>query len=205
MSGLFSQPNRNLKHVGKDVNNGERLAVLMKHIPDSSPPKALVIYIDSLMDIDRDEICRVIEMQSTQNVEHLSEALHQQNLLGMLHEKYKNSAMTSIDIDSIALTPNQTTEYGLRSVLDAIQDGRGQPRLPSKYMYENSHSNMPTAEPDELLEETDPESKAKGLLVQAELLEADAKKYRDQALKLAPNLADNSPINDHGDDSFDIH
>ena len=194
MVTLFSQNGRKLKHIGKHVPTGERLAILYKMIPNSLPPQSFVVFIDSLSDVDRDELIKLIEYGNTQEQENLADAMANPanpTMLKTFHEKYQNTAMRAVDVDEVVLTPSPEIEFKMRDVLNSINEGRGQPPIPTKEMVESAQ--QPYQDPTvEYLEEATPEEKAQGLLKQAELLEHDVNRLRKQAYELAPHLHSDS-------------
>lgn len=191
---------RSLKHIGKMATTGETLVVVYKEIPGTNPlnPKALVIFLDSLMDVDRDEVKRIVETGSAQNKENLADEFHHKNYLHFLHQKYANTAMKAVSIDDVIMTPNAKMSIPLRDVINAVRMQNHQTPLGTRTSKDtDAVTATNTQQPPEIVKEwvdfdepklelTAEQKKfqADSLILQAQMLEQDAQKLRQQAESL---------------------
>jgi hypothetical protein len=186
---------RFLKHVGKD-HLGKRVVVVFRELPDD-PEHALVVYSDSLMEMLHDGLMRTVESGPAQNTVNLYEALQRTNFADgsqMLNGLHQKGLLRKVKVDDITMEPMPNRTVPLRTVNEQIANG-DVPATPAPEAAPEAVDNPvvvdtdPNAskQPEEGTEEQK-KSLAESKLLQARLMEEDAKKLREEAYGLDPDL-----------------
>lgn len=173
------------RHVGRHKDTNEQLAVVWMLLPDSTT-HALVARVDSVRDPLRRELMQAIASPEAQQSEALSDAIGRRqyadtrkSILQVLHE---HGYLKATPIDEVVMTPDGNHRVPLRAVLEAL--GRVSPaNAPADANKFNPHTYNSVAEGQN--EQT---GAAKNLLIEAEMLESDARAKRAHAYRLAPSL-----------------
>lgn len=179
-----------MRHVGQD-HLGHRLVVVFRELPED-PEHCLVIESSTLPDMYHDNLMNVVESQEAQQTVNLYEVLNRrvfgdgQHMLNALHNR---GLLKKLSVDNVFLIPMPNRKLPLREANQAIS---GEAPV-TESVTEPVAAEPVVAEPvtedrSEASAEDQDKLKAQGLLTQARLLEADAKRYRDQAYALDPAL-----------------
>lgn len=179
-----------LKHVGK---YGEKPCVVVFREVPNEPENCLIVETTSLEDQKHDELMNIVQSLEAQESNEISEVLSRRqfpdgsNVLNDLHFSKK---LIKVSSSLVFLTPTPTDKIALADVNKEI-----------KKLDEGTNPPLNTeVNPDTLMEqqidESSVNSKAEGLLAQAELIEGDAKAMmedakskRQAAYDLDPSLA----------------
>ena len=179
-----------LKHVG---NYGEKPCVVVFREVPNEPENCLIVETTSLEDQKHDELMNIVQSLEAQESNEISEVLSRRqfpdgsNVLNDLHFSKK---LIKVSSSLVFLTPTPTDKIALADVNKEI-----------KKLDEGTNPPLNTeVNPDTLMEqqidESSVNSKAEGLLAQAELIEGDAKAMmedakskRQAAYDLDPSLA----------------
>ena len=178
-----------IKHVGTHVGTNTRLSVVFLRLPDE-PENALVVYSDSLPDKYHEDFMSALESKEGQAAKELYEVLSRKvfwNGNSMLETLHKEGLMKKIPVEQIMMNPNSTTSLPLSDLLaqmDEIAGGKAgnTPEAPQQTFQEN------VAEQVDAGLDGDNKKIAQNLLVQAVMLEEEAERKRDEAVKFDPSL-----------------
>lgn len=187
---------RFLKHVGKD-KLGNRVVVVFRELPDDTE-HCLVVQSDSLLDMYHDNLMNTIQSSSAQATVDLYEVLSRSHfsdggqMLNTLHQK---GLLRKVHIDDIQMEPLPNRQVPLRTVNEQIANGEisSEPApapAPEAPAVDNPVlvDTDPNAGKPEVGSEEQKKSLAESKLLQARLMEEDAKKLREEAYELDPDL-----------------
>jgi hypothetical protein len=175
------------RHLGRHAETDEQLVVVSMLIPHQTT-HALVVQPDKIGETLRRELMASVSGMEAQKSENLADVIGrrqyadtQKSILHVLHESQK---LIRMPIDDVVMTPDGNHKLPLRTVLEALQ------LLPTADVADrfNPHTHNTVAEGQQ-----EQVGIARNLLVEAEMLEADAHNKRAQAYKLAPSLRPKSP------------
>lgn len=171
------------RHVGVLNNTGTRVVVVFRKIPGDEK-FCLVVESDRLPERYHDSLHNIVNSIEGQSTVELSEVLNRhvfsdgQNALQALH--YGNYLRrTPVDIVTLYPKPGRSLPLAL---LNAEVDGKM-----DQYMDEYN-KQQETEQAQAQVKPADVAAIAQGLLIQAELLEADAKQKREEAYGMMPEL-----------------
>jgi hypothetical protein len=116
-----------IKHVGKMKNNGARIAVVFRTIPDD-PYSALVVGTNGLPDSYHDALMSLIEVEQTQQANELADVLAVRrfpdgsNMLEWLHTR---NHLKKVPTSGVLMTPTAKDLIPLDELNLLIADQRG--------------------------------------------------------------------------------
>lgn len=175
------------RHLARN-KAGEQLVVSYMLMPNSTS-HALVTKVDAVpLHIQR-ALISLLESPEAQRTEVLAEVLGRRtfadsgkNMFQVLHE---TNALSRLSIDEIVMTPAANAAIPLRQVLTALG------RIPNQQQAQqqaqqgfNPHTHNQRAEAA-----GENIGIARNLLIEAEMMEADAHAKRERAYEMAPSLA----------------
>lgn len=181
-----------IKHVGRSSGTGQRLSVVFMSLPDD-PENALVVFSDSLPERYHDAFMEAIESPEGQNTNNLYEVLgrkvfwHGKTMLDTLHIE---GHLKKVATDQIIMTPNTQTNVALNEINDAMETVEPEPvseSIEAEAPQSRVDSNVASSQQDENV------AIARNLIIQADLLAADAEAKRQEAYKYDPNLKPKAP------------
>lgn len=176
------------KHVGILNTTGVRCMVVFRKVPGDEN-NCLIVETDHLTDMYHDNIVEICNSKESQEATELHEVLNRRtfgdglNALQALHYK---GFLRKVPVSQVILLPFPNQQVPLEMV-NAQIDGNMQ-------SYQNKEATQKQAEVEAerkanpLSDPSDPAGVAQGLLIQAEMLEAEAKKKRAEAEALDPSL-----------------
>ena len=176
-----------LKHVGRHAGTGQRLSVVFMSLPDE-PGNALVVYSDSLPDRYHQDFMAAVESNEGQHAKNLYEVLSRKVFwhgITMLQTLHQEGHLVKVPTTSVIMTPNSNTSVPLTDILSAMKDGETAVEPIVEEIVETKSQvdvNVDESKKDES------KQIAQNLLVQAQLLEDDAKRKREEAYKYDPSL-----------------
>lgn len=180
-----------MKHVGKF---GEKPCVVVFREVPNEPDNCLIVESNSLIDQKHDDLMNVVQSAEAQESNNIADVLSRRqfsdgtNILNDLHFSKK---LQKVPVDMVFLTPTPSDKISLKEVNVEINklDGGYTPPITDPI----SAGTQTISESAEIV--APDASVAESLLVQAELLEQDAKTLLDdaeakksEAFKLDPNL-----------------
>lgn len=166
-----------VKHVGK---YGEKPCVVLYREVPNEPDNCLIVLTESLDELKHDVLMNTIQSPEAQESNELSQVLHRRqfsdgtNILNTLHFEKK---IQKVEVDKVSLTPMPNQSVPLADVnaeLRKINGGYVPPKTDETHIADNparANDSLAVADLDE----------AEGLLVQAQLLEDDAKQLVAEA------------------------
>ncbi len=181
-----------MRHVAKIANTDQRCVVAFMQIPGRTD-HALVVPIDNLPPKFEQAVMDVLKTPDGQQAMPFAEALgrHRMPDTGdtILESLHKNGKLLAVPVHNILMMPRPNQPVKLSLILE--QQGLLQQHdVPSQFETEkfNPFLNNQKADSSE-----NARNIARNLLIEAEMLEAEAKKKRDAAYVKDPSLRSNIP------------
>ena len=118
---------KEIKHVGKMVNTGEKVAVVFRTVPGESN-KALVIQTAQLSDDYHDSLMALIETDQAQQTNELGEIMFTRTFPDgrpMLRAMEADGRLRKVDTSNVKMTPLPTSEIVLSDLNAMIAEQRG--------------------------------------------------------------------------------
>ena len=180
------------KHIGRHKGTGQRLAVVFMQIPED-PTHALVVYSDMLPDKYHDDFMSAIESQECQTSNVLYEGLqrkvfwHGNPMLDTLH---KEGFLKKVPTSAVVMQPTPQQQVALDDIL--AQMDKIESENPTPAVSENTGTNAGERVQEQVDQSLGEDNKAiaQNLLMQAVLLEKEAEKKREEAVKYDPSLTE---------------
>ena len=185
---------RFLKHVGKN-QYGSKVVIVFRELPDD-PEHCLVVETQTLNEMYHDNLMRTLESNAAQDTVDLYEVLSR-SMFGdggqMLNTLHQRGLLRKYKIDDINVEPMPNRSAPLRTVNEQIRLGKGEEAMPSHAetldkVVSDTGVSVDTSPKVEVGSEEQQKSLAESKLLQARLMEEDAKNLRDEAYKLDPDL-----------------
>lgn len=172
------------RHVGRLKNTGSRIAIVFRKLEDD-PTSCLICEVERLPDLLHDNVMEIINSKIAQSTVNLYEALGRSQLndgsnsLTTLHAaKY----LRKVKISEVEAVPMPNRPVPLEQINEAIDNPNGAKLDPVA-----AQVAMPDAPIEQMAPVTgDSAAIARNLIVQAELMEADARSKRQEAYMLHP-------------------
>jgi len=181
------------KHVGKI---GEKPCVVVFREVPNEPEHCLIVESNSLNDQKHDDLMNVVQSAEAQESNNIADVLSRRQFTdgsNMLNDLHFSKKLQKVSVDMVFLTPTPSQKISLKEVnaeINKIEGGYTPPKtdvdpvsVDTQPLTESTETAVPEA------------SVAEGLLVQAELLEQDAKALlsdadakKAEAYKLDPSL-----------------
>lgn len=181
-----------MRHVGKLKQTDTRCVVVMMQIPNRED-HALIVESDSLPDHYHQHIMSCLESREGQANPNFGEELGRRQIfiadrgnMTILQALHEARFLRPVHIDKIMMTPTPGTAYPLRQVLESM--GRIVPGGESSVLDPNVAKFNPHLHNANLKSAEDKLSTAQGIISQAQYLELDAKRLREQAYAISPEL-----------------
>ena len=180
-----------MKHIGRHKGTGQRLSVVFMQLPDEKD-QALVVYSDQLPDKYHDDFMTAIESPECQNAKVLYEGLqrkvfwHGSPMLDTLH---KEGFLKKVPTSSVLMLPTPQNQVPLDDILAQMAKIEAESPAPVEGNKETNSGERVQEQVDQSLGE-DNKQIAQNLLMQAILLEKEAEKKREEAVKYDPALAE---------------
>jgi hypothetical protein len=186
------------RHIAK-TNLDQRCVVLFMQIPGRES-HALICQIDALPPRLEQAVMDVIESAEGQADPVLANVLSRrllpdtgENLMQALHDR---GHLSPIPVDNVLMLPMPNMPFPLRQIIEqmggtvpqSMQSETSEQQATEKF---NPHAAIPQSEANSNMSGT-----AKNLLIEAQMLEADAKAKREKAYTLAPELRPRTIIAD---------
>lgn len=186
------------KHVGRIKNTDRRCVVVYMQIPENEE-NALIIDTDALPDRFHDSLMQVVDSIEGQQTQDLASLLARRVLpdlgLNILNALHSYGFLRPVPIDNVIMYPAPNAPCPLRTIVDMINGST--PKLEEKPVeLENRILENQKADAD-----GSQRAVAMNILRQAEDLEAEAAKKREQAYRAYPALrpASSEPVETSGE------
>jgi hypothetical protein len=199
------------KHVGKD-KNGSRLIVVYREIPGAED-YCLCVYSDSLMEMYHDQLLREVDSRDSQATVNLYEVLERrhfgdgQQMLNGLHQMGRLAKLPVADVTMFPMPnrpvplalvnaqikgdPKAVEEIGRQMGLTApVTESVAEKPADNPVVVDTEAGLVKPVEvtPVTVGDNVDSKAAAESKLLQARLMEEDAKKMREEAYALDPSL-----------------
>jgi hypothetical protein len=177
-----------IKHTGKVDTTGRRVVVVFPSIPEDQD-NCLVVDVDALESKYHDGLMQAVESPEGQASNKLYEVLGRKlfwdgkNILTTLHEK---GFLRRVPVDTVTLIPSTSETLPLKefnAYQTMITETKQDPSIPS-----TPDSSTKAGAMQNPADENDQDGIARNLLIQAEMLEADALKKRNEAESVSPGI-----------------
>jgi hypothetical protein len=171
-----------MKHVGYDITSKRKYVVVFRELPEDTK-NALVVETATLTDRYHDGLMSAVESTEAQNNDDLYKVLDRklffdgENVLAHLHVK---KFLKKVATDTVILSPTPGTEISL----DKYNEELGSIVIPEE------SSDKPSDFVAGEKEQQDTMGIARNLIIQAQLLEEDARRKRAEAEKVHPGIND---------------
>lgn len=177
------------KHIGKIVNTDQRVVIVMMQIPDRND-HALVISIDNLPPRYEQTLMDIVESNEGQAETVLANVLNRRIMsdtsMTVLNTLHQQGYLRAVHIDQIVMLPLPNMPFPLRDIIAGMNNGNAPPpsqEAPATADKFNAPANNVAANTKEQRLGI-----AKNLLVEADLLQVEADRKRNEAFKYAPEL-----------------
>jgi len=179
-----------MKHVG---THGQKPCVVVFREVPNEPENCLIVETGTLEDQKHDDLMNVVQSLEAQESNNISEVLSRRNFTdgsNMLNDLHFSKKLIKVSANDVSLTPTPADSIPLADVnaeINKMETGSNPP-LNTEVAPETLERPAPV--------DTGAEGEAQGLLIQADLLEQDAKALmsdaeskRTQAYSMDPSLA----------------
>lgn len=177
-----------IKHTGRVDSTNRRVVVVFPSIPEDQD-NCLVVDINALEQRYHDGLMQAVESPEAQASNKLYEVLGRKlfwdgkNILTTLHEK---GFLRRIPVDTVTLLPTTTDTLPLKefnAYQKMVSETKTDPAIP-----QTPDSSTKAGEMSKPIDETNEDGIARNLLIQAELMEADAMRKRQEAESVSPGI-----------------
>jgi len=174
------------KHIGKVVSTDQRCVVVFMRLPDAED-KALIINTESLQPYYEQILMEVVNSPEGQQAGNLADVLSrrmvQQTGRTILEEFHNRGLMRAELVSNIVMLPRPNMPMPLADILAAMDPESAETAPTQNYNKFNPiANNISAASSEERLQ------MAHNLIVEAEMLEAEAAKKREIAYAAVPTL-----------------
>lgn len=179
------------KHIGRHKGTGQRLSVVFMTLPEEKD-QALVVYSDQLPDKYHDNFMAAIESPECQGAKVLYEGLQRKvfwNGNPMLDTLHKEGFLKKVPTSAVVMMPTPQQQVPLDDILAQMAKIESETPTPVEGNKETNSGERVQEQVDQSLGE-DKKAIAQNLLMQAVLLEKEAEKKREEAVKYDPALAE---------------
>ena len=179
------------KHIGRHKGTGQRLSVVFMRLPEDKD-HALVVYSDQLPDKYHDDFMTAIESPECQGANVLYEGLqrkvfwHGNPMLDTLH---KEGFLKKVPTSAVVMQPTPQQQVALDDILAQMDKIESEAPAPVEGNVETNSGERVQEQVNQSLGE-DNKAIAQNLLQQAVLLEKEAEKKREEAVKYDPSLTE---------------
>ncbi len=179
-----------MRHVGKMANTDQRIVVVFMQLPQR-PDHALVVPVDNLPQRFEQAVMDVLKTPEGQQAMPFADALHRHRMPEsgetILEALHKQGKLVAVPVTNILMLPSPNQPIRLSDILDE------QGLLPQNVAknFESDKFNPHTYNQKVDISEAAREG-ARGLLIDAEMLEAEGRKKREAAYAKDPSLRANA-------------
>lgn len=186
------------RHIGKLTNSGNNVVVVFMHLPDD-PKSCLVVDIDSVPDIVRDDVNEIVLSSEAQNSRSIHDLLNRRmhrNGGSILEYLHMNRHLMKVSTADVTMNPRNDVSIPLNEVNDSIRkmEEGTQDKSEEDIAVERNVKKQQV----EKMQENEKESIGKNLLYEADELEIqssmlleEAKRKREAAKAYLPKPQSN--------------
>lgn len=183
------------KHFGKIKSTDQRCVVVFMQLPDD-PEKALIVNTESLPPRYEQMLMEVVESPEGQQEKDVANTMNRRMVpetgRTVLSEFHARGLLRSEPIDNILMLPRPNTPFPLRDILTEMgalaARVEGANNAAGEVKYNPITANQAAGKTEESL------AMARNMLMEAEMLQNEANKKREQAYQYAPSLRPSSKV-----------
>lgn len=177
------------KHVGKIKSSDQRCVVVFMQLPED-PQACLIVNTEALTPRFEQMLMEVVESPEGQQEKDLANTMNRRMVpetgRTVLAEFHARGLLRSEPVDNIIMMPRPNTPFALRAILEqmgalAAKD-QATDQASSDVKYNPVTANLEAGKNEEAV------NMGRNLLMEAEMLQAEADKKREQAYRYAPSL-----------------
>ncbi len=182
------------KHIGKIRSTDQRCVVVFMSLPDK-PESALIINVESLSERYEQLLMEVVNSPEGQQGNDLASTMTRRIVpetgRTVLEEFHNRGFMRAESVDNILMMPKPNQPFPLRDILTqmgVIKNGTTAEEADNgevKYNHLTANQNATVSEERMAM--------ANNMLMEAEMLQAEANKKKEQAYSYAPHLRPQTP------------
>jgi hypothetical protein len=180
-----------IKHTGYNSKTKRKVVVVFRQIPEERQ-SALVVETESLMDRFHDGLMSATESAEGQATDNLYEVLNRRMFFDgepMLQTLHSKGWLHKVDVNDIILSPAPNKEITL-SEYNKTGEAVAEKDNSKDNQLNIDAATRPSAPQGKLTAEQELQGQAKNLIVQAQLLEEEARKKRAHAERTFPGIND---------------
>jgi hypothetical protein len=176
-----------MRHVGRTANTDRRIVVVFMQIPGRED-HALVVDTDALPQKYHDDLMAVVEGEGQGTVD-LGDILGRRKMTYTGHDimssLHQAGVLQAMPISNIIMLPQPNRGIPLADILKhkAASESGTKPVVDESVYASNHHLDNQSADKNDKQYQL-----AKNFIIEAEMLEADAKMKREKAYQIYPNL-----------------
>jgi hypothetical protein len=181
------------RHIGKLKNSGNNVVVVFMHLPDD-PSNCLIVDVDSVPDIVRDDVHEIVHSSEAQNSRSIHDLLNRRmhrNGGSILEYLHMNRHLMKVATEDVMMTPRNDVSIPLSEVNNSIR--KMEEGTQDKSDADIEVDRNVKKQQVERMQEKEKESIGNNLLYEAEELElqsqmllSEAKRKREQAKAYMP-------------------
>ena len=175
-----------LKHLGYNSKSKRKYVVVFRELPNDTD-HALVVDTGTLLDRYHDGLMSAIESLEAQANNDCYDVLNRKYFFdgeSILQTLHKKNWLIKVPVEDIILTPSPSKQITLvehnQNLKNVTQSLAPAPDV--------AELQRPSAPQGELTEEQERKGQARNLIIQAQLMEEEARKKRVQAEQLSPGI-----------------
>lgn len=177
------------KHVGKIVSSDQRCVVVFMQLPEDQE-KALIINTEALPPRFEQMLMEVVESPEGQQEKDLANTMNRRMVpetgRTVLAEFHARGLLRPESVDNIVMMPRPNTPFPLRAILEQMgalaAKGEQVANAQGDVKYNPVTANLDAGKNEERM------AMARNMLMEAEMLQAEADKKREAAYRHAPSL-----------------
>lgn len=179
------------KHVGKVKSTDKRCVIVFMQLPENQN-KALIIEVESLQPRYEQILLEVVDSSEGQNENDLAAAMARRTVQEtgrtVLEEFHRMGLMRTEPIDNIIMMPRPNTPFLLKDILEQLGRLTADAPITDPALTDTSVKYNPIVNNMNAAEEEKRQMMAMNFIAEAEMLESEANKKREQAYQFAPEL-----------------
>lgn len=176
------------RHIGKLTNTDQRCVVVYMQIPGRED-HALIASTDSMPPRFEQAVMEILESQEGQTDPILANVLARRIMpesnMSVLQAMHEMGILVPVHIDRVVMLPQPNMPFPLRHIIEGM--GNTLPKISESAEPQAQKYNPHTANAQAISDENRM-AIARNLIIEAEMLENDARRKREQAYAYAPSL-----------------
>lgn len=178
-----------MRHIGKLVNTDTRCVVVFMQIPGDDS-HALIVSTDYLNPRLEEALMSIVKSPEGQGDAVLANVLNRrllpdtgQNVLQALHE---GNLLRKVHVDQVIMLPQPNMPFPLRKVIELM--GNASPAISQEHPVISEEKYNPHVQNAQAMDAESRIGVSRNLMIEAEMLESEARAKRERAYLLNPDL-----------------